>query len=168
MSDDSHTWQCPDCPKKNPLSVWKCICGYEQPKFKRQASDGTRDHRLCHYVSAAGRQCPLPGDISTDGGREPKKWCSGHREHSMGRLAEQIYEDNVRNYPEIMARIKASNDLLGWYEKEGRARDERLKAESLAKKTEQNDRMSKNETHISEEAAERAAIQDEGFSDERF
>jgi hypothetical protein len=127
VNDETHTWQCPDCPKKNPISVWQCICGHKREKPNPRSYDGTGlDRRLCSYMSN-GKQCPLPGDMSDSIKNDQRRWCSGHLRHSLGPIAEQIYDENVQNFENIMARLRDSNDLMGWWQRQ-QAEQKRMEA----------------------------------------
>lgn len=170
MTDDTHTWQCPDCPKKNSLAVWKCICGHVRKKPER-GEGGGKDRRFCSFISASGRQCPLPGDVSDRIGADAAGYCSGHLKDRTGPIAEQIFDDNVRNYSDIIARLKG-NDLLTWWNKEGRAQSEQSRAAKPAvdEAAEAERRRLEAEQLADEARIEREAVQLESgaFPDEQF
>jgi hypothetical protein len=119
---DGYKWKRPKCENDNAMKLWKCghCKAYERPRPKGGQYDAfDRNPQLCHFLSANGRQCPLPGVVSHEIGKDARRWCSGHLKDQSGPVAEQIYDDNVRNYDQIVAQRKDNfhNDPVGWMQR---------------------------------------------------
>lgn len=171
MTDDTHQWECAECEAKNALSMHTCrLCKARRPEQRINHAKGARDPRFCSFVSANGMQCPLPGDLQHRA--EGQRWCVGHFKDPIGAIAEQVFDDAWRNQSAIMAKTKAGNDLLAWWESEGRAQreKEKVKTPPVDEVAEAERRRQEVEQIAAEAVAERAAIQTESgaFPDESF
>lgn len=119
MTDDAHTWECPDCQASLPIGILKCKrCGYVQTKAQAaaQAKGVEINQKFCSYVSMqTGKQCPLPGDISHS--IKGSRYCGDHVKNPSGPEAEMIYRENVQNYAQIMSDMKNDfhHDPVAWY-----------------------------------------------------
>lgn len=170
MTDDRYTWTCRECDAENDARKFKCICGATRPKEGHRPGVDL-DRRFCSFVSVSGQQCPLPGDMSERIGSD-KMYCSGHLKDKAGPIAEQIYEDNVKNYSQIMATLKSKDLMTWWNSEEAQAQRAAQKAKAPPADDEaEKERRRKEAEQLAEEARiEREALQVESgaFPDDPF